>query len=321
MLQQLTEAKMTNYKIPVIIDCDPGTDDIFALMLARNIKCFDVKAITAVAGNVELKHTANNALCLSDFLDWNIPVAEGAELPLCGQLNTAALVHGANGMQGYTLPVAKKQFAGIPAWDLIYNIALKENGKLEIIAIGPLTNIATTILKYPQIKHLISKITVMGGGFMFGNTTSASEFNISVDPLAAQIVLESGIPVYLCPLDVTYKAYITENEIQHISLMNKKETDFLVKITEVYKSAGNNNSIPGKPLHDPTAVLFAADNTYFRFKQCSVVVETESNVSYGATITDLWSDKKMNLNNAYIVYDIDRKIFIDNIYTLLEKYS
>ena len=312
---------MENYKIPVIIDCDPGTDDIFALMLARNLECFEVKAITAVAGNVELKHTANNALCLSDFLAWNIPVAVGAELPLYGQLNTAALVHGANGMQGYTLPIATSQFSDVPAWDLIYDIALKENGKLEIIALGPLTNIAIAILKHPQIKHLVSRIVVMGGGFMFGNTTSASEFNISVDPLAAQVVLEAEIPVYLCPLDVTYKAYITEDEIQHISSMNSKETDFLVKITEVYKSAGNNNSIIGKPLHDPTAVLFAADNSYFKFKQCSVVIETESKISYGATITDLWSDKKMNLNNAYIVYDIDRNKFIDTIYTLLEKYS
>ena len=308
-------------KMPVVIDCDPGTDDIFALMLAKQLENLDVRAITAVAGNVELSHTSDNALRVAAFLGWDVPVAAGASKPLCGALHTAAEIHGSNGMLGLTLPEPDRGLDSRPAWDVIYEEAVRA-GKLTLIATGPFTNVAIAAQKYPDLGRYVERIVVMGGAFFAGNTTPATEFNVFVDPEATQAMLESGIPVYICPLDVTHKAYITPDEIARVAELGSEQAKFLADVTSRSMAAvGMYAAGRGVPLHDPCAVMFAADESLFTFDRCSAVCETRGRITRGMTVCDLWSDKKLGLNNAYVVHGVDRERFIGRIMELMARYS
>ncbi len=307
-------------RIPVIIDCDPGADDVAALLLARQSEKLDVKAVTTVAGNVELSFTSSNALQLLSSIEWDIPVAKGAEKPLLCRLQTAEEIHGKGGIHGLTLPKANRDFDPRPAWDLIYDIAKELQGALEIIAIGPLTNIATALMKYPDLPDMIKRIVIMGGAILAGNTTPAAEFNIFVDPEAGKRVFESGIPVYMCPLDVTHQSYITPEEIETVRGLGTKAAEFFAEIT------GRNADVVsfysgglGVPLHDPCAVLFAEDSSYFEFEDCFIGVETSGEYARGKTVTDCYSDKQFE-HNAFLVKTIDRDVFISRIYELMRRY-
>ena len=307
-------------RIPVIIDCDPGTDDIAALLLAFKSEKFEVKAITAVAGNVELEHTSQNALRLTDYIGWDVPVAKGAEKPLLCPLQTAEDIHGKGGMRGLTLPEAERGFDPLPAWDMIYDIAQNCGGALEIIAIGPLTNIATALMKYPSLPDKVKRLVIMGGAVLAGNTTPAAEFNIFVDPEAAKRVFESGIPIYMCPLDVTHQSYINKDEIETIRRLGTKEAEFFAEITgRDYDRLSFYSDGRGVPLHDPSAVLFAEDSSYFEYEECFIGVETSGEFARGRTVTDCYSDKQIE-NNAYLVKTIDRQRFISRILELMRRY-
>jgi len=307
-------------KIPVIIDCDPGVDDIAALILAKQIEVFDVKAVTTVAGNVKLKRTTKNALRLLTFLDWDIPVGKGAKKPLTCSLVTAEDVHGNDGTSGLSLPKTGKKPDSENAWDLIYRIAYENQGKLDIIAVGPLTNIAIALTKYPVLAGWINRIVIMGGAFLAGNTTPAAEFNIFVDPEAAKRVFTSGVPFYLCPLDVTHEAYITMDELDDISRLGSKEALYFADIIRPYLAIVSMQSWGrGAPMHDPLALLFAADNSYFTYEECFIGVETRGLLTRGRTVTDCYSDKQLD-KVGFLVQTVDRKTFIRHIKDLMSRY-
>jgi len=308
-------------KTPIIIDCDPGVDDIAALLLARQVERFDVKAVTTVAGNVRLEHTTKNALELLSFMGWDIPVGRGSEGPLTRPLVTAEDIHGAGGMGGLSLPGTQKTPEAEPAWDLIYRLAKENPGTLEIIAVGPLTNIATALAKYPELPGLISRIVIMGGAFLAGNTTAAAEFNIYVDPEAARRVFASGIPFYLCPLDLTHQGYITEGELSEIGCFDSPQAKFFrdVLMFGYYDIAAAYTGGKGVPLHDPVAMLFSADESYFTFEECFIGVETRGLLTRGRTVTDCYSDKQLD-NNGFLVQTVNREAFIEHIKNLMKKY-
>jgi inosine-uridine nucleoside N-ribohydrolase len=307
-------------KIPIIIDCDPGVDDIAALILAKQIECFDVKAVTTVAGNVKRKHTTRNALRVLDFLKWDIPVGKGAKSPLACPLQTAEEFHGKGGMSGLSLPKTDKKPEKEAAWDLIYRIAGETRGELDIVAIGPLTNIAIALAKYPELVDWIHRIVIMGGAILAGNTTPAAEFNICVDPEAAKRVFTSGVPFYLCPLDVTHEGYITSGDLDDISRFGSKEAVFFADIIRPYLAlASIYSGGRGAALHDPLALLFAADNSYFEYEECFIGVETLGSLTRGKTVTDCYSDKQLD-NNGFLVKTVDRDVFIKQVKGLLLKY-
>ena len=308
-------------KIPVVIDCDPGVDDIAALLLARQCEGLDVKAVTTVAGNVPLEHTTKNALELLSFLSWDIPVGRGAERPLTQRLETAEEFHGAGGMGGLTLPSTTKTPEPEPAWDLIHRLAKEHPGELEIIAVGPLTNIAIALAKYPELPGLISRIVVMGGAFLSGNTTPAAEFNIYVDPQAARRVFTSGVPFYLCPLDLTHQGYITKEELDEIGGFGSAQAKFFrdVLMFGYYEMAAAYTGGKGVPLHDPVALLFAAEPGLFTWEECFIGVETQAQLTRGRTVTDCYSDKQLD-NNGFLVQTVNRQGFIEHIKALMKKY-
>ena len=305
--------------IPVILDCDPGVDDAIAFLLAKQLPQLKVLAITSVAGNVGLEHTNYNALGLVEFLDWDVPVYRGAAGPVFRKRVDAEAVHGSNGMAGIDLPHTRKEVEGVSAWDAIHHYALEENGMIEIIAICPLTNLALAFLKYPDLPQLIKRIVIMGGATAAGNATPAAEFNIYADPEAADIVFCSGVPVHMCGLDMTMKALMTPAELDQVAEFGTKQALFFRDVVQNIVGFMKRIGIVGINMHDPAALLYAADDSIFKAHPAGIRVETKGSITQGKTVTDLFSDAKWP-KNAFAVMDIDHDAFVRKVFELMSKY-
>lgn len=305
--------------IPVILDCDPGVDDAIAFLLAKQLPQLKVLAITSVAGNVSLEHTTYNALGLLEFLDWDLPVYRGASGPIFRKRVEAAEVHGANGMAGFDLPHTRSEIEGVNAWDAIHQYAVEQQGALEIIAIGPLTNLAMAFLKYPDLPQLIKRIVIMGGSSYAGNATPAAEFNIFADPEAADMVFCAGVPVHMCGLDMTMKALMTPAELDQVAAMGSKEAVFFRDVVQDIVAFMKRLGIIGINMHDPAAVLYAADDSIFKAYPAGIRVETKGSITQGKTVTDLFSDAKWQ-KNGFVAMDLDREAFVKKVLELMRKY-
>ncbi len=294
---------------PVWLDCDMGVDDAVALMTLGRQKELRLAGISAVAGNAELCRTYGNARDVSRLLGLDAPVYPGAERPLFQELRTASAVHGENGLGGAALPPSGAPDPGIPAWDALYRAAAEEEGELQVIAVGPLTNLAIALGKYPRLKTLLKRILLMGGAARGGNVTPAAEFNILADPHAAQLVFRSGIPIVMCGLDVTEKAYLTRGETEALGAgetpVRRFFRDCTAKLLRWHEELGD----PGLTLHDVCPVLYLTHPELFRGEEAGVYVETRGTVSNGKTVTDLWSDKKFPDRHVFVVLEVDREGF------------
>lgn len=294
-------------KIPVIIDTDPGIDDFLAIMLAKSSAKLDIRAITAVCGNQTLEKTSKNALDIASLLDINVAVAKGAQTPLDRELYTAGDVHGENGIGNIYLEASSKEFDNRYAWDLIYDEAKKENGNLEIIAIGPLTNIAIAVLKYPELVNMVKRLTIMGGSASSGNRTEHAEFNIWADPLAADIVFKSGFNMVMVGLDVTRKTLLSEENIEEIKAVKSEHIDIIGSLLDEmfkrYKKLGN----PGVVIHDALAVAYVIDESCLELKNCQVSIESRDEIRIGKTIVDLEGKDK----NVAVAFEVDFNLFKD----------
>ncbi len=212
-------------KRPLIIDCDPGIDDAECIMMVQGSGQFDIRGITAVHGNVPLSHTSNNALFLSKMYGIDCPVYLGAKEAIIQRLPRAEYVHGNNGLIGFdtTLPEGA-EFAQGHAWDFIWEEAVKQNGELEILAIGPLTNLAIAVMKHPELPKLVKNLVIMGGAAGSGNFGVYSEYNIAQDPHACEIVLQAGFPKFtMVDLNACRSVWLNGEEIE--KLRNLPETN------------------------------------------------------------------------------------------------
>lgn len=294
-------------KIPVIIDTDPGIDDFLAIMLAKSSAKLNIRAITAVCGNQTLEKTSKNALDIANLLDIDVAVAKGAQTPLDRELYTAGDVHGENGIGNIYLEASSKEFDNRYAWDLIYDEAKKENGNLEIIAIGPLTNIAIAVLKYPELVNMVKRLTIMGGSAGSGNRTEHAEFNIWADPLAADIVFKSGFNMAMVGLDVTRKTLLSEDNIEEIKAVKSEHIDIIGSLLDEmfkrYKKLGN----PGVVIHDALAVAYVIDESCLELKNCQVSIESRDEIRIGKTIVDLEGKDK----NVAVAFEVDFNLFKD----------
>jgi inosine-uridine nucleoside N-ribohydrolase len=306
-------------QIPLIFDCDTGVDDAIAIMLLNKLPKFKLLGLTSVAGNVELEKTTNNTLRVLELIGADIPVYRGAAKPIFREHVRAVYVHGENGLGGIELPQTKHAVPGINAWDFIYQEAVKWQGKLEIIAVGPLTNLGLAFIKYKQLPELIKRIVIMGGSASLGNITPSAEFNIYVDPEAADIVFCSGVPVVMCGLDMTMKAYLTAEEMAQVGALGNKPAKFFQDVVQGPVNFYHSLGLPGMSLHDPAAVLYANDPSIFETHPVGVRVETKGPLSFGRTVTDLYSDAQWE-KNATIVTDIDREKFKEIVLDLMSKY-
>ena len=189
-----------------------------------------------------------------------------------------------------------------------------------MIAVGPLTNLATALGKYPDLKTLLKRILLMGGAAQGGNVTPAAEFNIYGDPHAAQMVFKSGVPVVMCGLDVTLKAYLTPEEVDEIGSHDTPVCRFVHQSNQLALAFNERISAPGLCCHDTCPVLFLACPELFSGEEAGVYVETRGEVTLGKTVTDLWSDKQFADRHVFVVLDVDREKFIAKVRELLLSY-
>ena len=305
--------------IPTIIDSDAGIDDAIAIMLAAKLPQLKLVGVTSVAGNVGVDKTTHNCLRVLEFTGMDVPVYRGSAGPMFRQRVDAAFVHGADGLGGMDLPCHTHEVEGIKAWDYIYSEAVRWNGELQLIAIGPLTNLGMAFVKYPGLPKLLKRIVIMGGSASEGNDTPAAEFNIWADPEAADIVFCSGVPVHMCGLDVTMQAHLTPGEIDEIGRIGNPQSNFFRDVVQGILNFLSQFNFPGMHMHDPVAVLYAADDSMFEASPVGVRVETKGALTLGRTVTDLYSDAQWE-KNAFIVTKIDRDAFVKKVFELMSKY-
>ncbi|SNS54136.1 pyrimidine-specific ribonucleoside hydrolase [Anaerovirgula multivorans] len=307
-------------KKPVIMDCDPGHDDAIALLLAFASDKLEVKAVTIVAGNQTQEKTLNNALRVLSFANIEAPVARGAEKPLMRELITAPEVHGDSGLDGPELPEATLKPVDLSAIELIAKVVRESDERITLIPTGALTNIAKFILCYPELKNKIERISLMGGACVGGNWSPAAEFNILVDPEAADIVFKSGIPITMCGLDVTHRALIYEEDIERIRSVGGKVAVMVAELLEFFAKFHMDTGFEGSPLHDPCAVAWVIDPTIINTKKLHVDIETTGIHTLGATVVD-YHDVLKKEKNAEVAFDIDREKFVDMLVEAMKFYQ
>ena len=308
-------------KFPMLLDCDTGVDDAVAILLTKYLNTLELKAVTTVAGNVEVEHTTRNTIQVLELAGMEqIPVYRGAEKPLLCEAVTAHHVHGQNGLNDMVLPKPKREPEKMPAWDAIYEYAKEYQGELVVVAIGPLTNLALAIAKYKELPKLLKRIVIMGGAAVGGNVTPSAEFNVYADPEAADMVFTCGAPVYMCGLDVTMRAYLSAEELDEIAALGSKQAVFTRDVMQGILKFYRTYKLAGVAFHDPVTVLYADDDSYFQTDFAGVRVETKGRLTRGKTVTDLYSDKQME-HNAYVVTNVDRDIFKKRVFEIMAKYG
>ncbi|MDZ7823965.1 MAG: nucleoside hydrolase [Ahrensia sp.] len=300
----------------IIIDTDPGQDDAIAILLALASPELDVLGITTVAGNVPLPLTSKNALKICELAGRrDIRVFAGADAPLIRALITAEYVHGKTGLDGPDLPEPTMQLAEGHAVDFIIS-TLRDNaiGHVTLCVLGPMTNIALALQKAPDIAVKIREIVLMGGGFFEGgNVTPAAEFNIFVDPQAAEIVFSSGIPIVMAPLDCTHKALTTQARIDALRAKNTTVCDATADLVDFFERFDEEKyGTDGGPLHDPCVIAYLLRPALFKSKMCNVTIETQSELTMGMTVIDWWGVTKRE-KNALVLSDIDAAGFFELI--------
>ncbi len=298
----------------IIIDTDPGQDDAVAILLALASPELDVVGITAVAGNVPLALTEKNARKICELAGRSdTKVFAGAVRPLVRPLVTAEYVHGKTGLDGPDLPEPAMQLQSQHAVDFIIETILSGNdGEITLCPLGPLTNIALALIREPKIAPKIREIVLMGGGFFEGgNVTPTAEFNIYVDPQAAEVVLTSGIPIVIMPLDVTHKALTTRARVDRFRAMKTRVGDATAALLDFFERFDEQKyGTDGGPLHDPCVIAYLLKPELFKGRHCNVIVETGSELTMGMTVIDWWSVTGRPAN-ATVMRDIDAEGFFE----------
>jgi inosine-uridine nucleoside N-ribohydrolase len=270
----------------IILDTDPGVDDAIAIFLALRSPELHVEAVTPVCGNVPLSLTLPNALRLVEIAGrTDIPVAAGAATPLVRRLVTAKYAHGNNGLGGVDFPEPKLKPVSETATELIRRIVRANPGEISIVAIGPLTNVATVLKSDPTIAPLIKSIVIMGGSLSGGNVTPAAEFNFYVDPEAARIVFDSGIPLTMVGLDVTRKVLIRDEQVRALEAVQNPVSQAAGKILRAnFDRLHKTSNAVDFAMHDPLTVAQLVDPSVVTLKDFFVEIETTGELTAGQSL-------------------------------------
>ncbi len=293
----------------IIIDTDPGQDDAVAILLAlASPEDIEVLGITAVAGNVPLELTAKNARIVCELAGrTDIPVFAGCDRPLGRKLVTAEHVHGKTGLNGPVLPDPRMPLQKEHAVDFIVRTLRElDGGAVTLCPLGPLTNIAMAFEKAPDIMERVAGIVLMGGAyFEVGNITPAAEFNIYVDPQAADIVFKSGVDITVMPLDVTHKALVTRPRNDAFRALGNQVGTAVAEMTDFFERFDKEKyGSDGAPLHDPCVIAYLIRPDLFSGRRVNVEIETRSELTMGMTVADWWhvTDRAPN---ALFMGDLD----------------
>ncbi len=279
-------------KTPIIIDCDPGQDDAIAIFLAMAAsQRLDTLAITTVAGNVSVDKTSRNARIVCEWAGRpDIPVHAGCERPLMRAPVFAEHVHGSEGLEGPELHEPAMPLQALHAVDALIDTLRTHGERVTICALGPLTNIAMALMKAPDIRRHIAEIVIMGGAMSEGgNITPCAEFNFFVDPHAAKIVLASGLPITMVPLDATHQVLVTPAHLEQLARLGNGAGMRAAQILGCYALAERGRfGGAGGPLHDPCVIAYVLAPQLFTGRMVNVCVETGSALTQGMTAVDWW---------------------------------
>ncbi|MFF2277119.1 nucleoside hydrolase [Agromyces sp. NPDC058126] len=296
--------------LPVIVDCDPGHDDVFALWLAAGHPALDLRAVTTVGGNVALEHTSRNArVALSIAGVTGVPVAAGAAAPLVRELETAEWIHGENGLGGPELPEATVPLEARGATELIADTLLAAEEPVAIIATGPLTNVAILLRDRPELAARIARIVWMGGSTERGNATPYAEFNAWVDPHALDLVVRSGVDFTMVGLNVTHRALVTQSVRDRLSATGTRTAAFGDELLEFFCRTNDEVfGMPDGPLHDPVAVAVLVAPDVVTLRRTRLDIELTGTETLGATSVD-FDGMLRREPNAHVAVDLDVERF------------
>jgi purine nucleosidase len=309
----------------IIIDCDPGQDDAVALLLAfASPDELELLGITTVCGNVPLALTQRNARMVCDIAGMrNVPVYAGCAEPLERRLKTAEAIHGETGINGMTVFEPETPLQPEHAVDFIVETLLAaDDASITLVPTGPLTNIATAIEREPAILSRVEQIVLMGGAMREGgNRTPSAEFNILVDPHAADIVFRCGRPIAAMGLDVTHQVLSTRDRVDRIRALGNSvaiATADMLSFFDRYDTVKYTSK--GAPLHDPCTVAWLLKPDLFEGKDCNISIETESALTMGHTAVDFWHVTDRPINATWI-HAVDAPGFYDFLIERLARYG
>ena len=268
----------------VVLDCDPGIDDAFAIAFACGHPGLELRGVTTVAGNVSLDRTTHNALAVLEFLGHGrVPVAAGSPVPLLRPFEDAHSVHGTSGLGAARLPEPRGRPVDTHAVDFLIDQIARAPGELTLVATGPLTNVALAVRRYPPLVTQVADFVIMGGSAGRGNVTPAAEFNIWCDPEAAAIVFGAGWRVTMAGLDVTHQALATAETKDRMRGLGPLADELLLPGLHGYRGITTRG---GQAVHDVCALALIAAPALFGCEPARVEVETQGRWTAGMTVTD-----------------------------------
>ncbi|MCO4204291.1 pyrimidine-specific ribonucleoside hydrolase RihA [Aeromonas taiwanensis] len=309
--------------LPVILDCDPGHDDAIALILALASPELQVLAVTTSAGNQTPDKTLHNALRILTLLGrHDIPVAAGAPKPLARELIIADNVHGESGLDGPRLPDPAFAPQAMTGLELMAKCLRESPEPVTLVPTGPLTNIALLLAAHPELKPRIARIVLMGGAAGAGNWTPAAEFNIYVDPEAADMVFKSGVPITMCGLDVTHEAQVMDEDIARVRAIANPVARCVAELLDFFMIYHRDPKwgFAGAPLHDPCTIAWLLAPALFHGVECRVDIETQGAHTSGMTVVDRYGLTGKPAN-ALVLLGLDRAGFIDLLVQRLRSFG
>jgi pyrimidine-specific ribonucleoside hydrolase len=307
-------------RIPVILDGDPGHDDAIAWVLAASSPLLDIRLVTSVCGNQTIEKTTYNAGRVLALIGLDVPLAMGRVKPLVAEARVAPSVHGASGLDGPALPEPNKQPVEQDACVMMAQILENSEEPVVLVSTGPLTNVASLLLCYPQLKPKIRAIYLMGGGIRYGNWTPAAEFNILVDPEAADVVFTSGLPITMAGLDVTERALVFPEDFARIRAVGNPVAEVVADWLDFFYDFHRSIGYAGAPVHDAVAVAALIKPEIMTMQNMYVAIETTGDYCRGMTVGDplgIWQKPA----NARVILDIDREAFVDLLVEAAKHYG
>lgn len=303
----------------IIIDCDPGHDDIIAILVALAHKDeLNILGFTTVAGNQTLDKVTNNLLKVETYLGIDIPVYKGYNSPIVKELDVQPLAHGESGLDGPVLPEAINSAKDMHAIEFMKKTLLEAKDKVTFVCIGPLTNMGLFLKTYPELREKIDQIVIMGGGIYNGNVLIKAEFNIYHDPEAAKIVFDSGVKVVMAGLEVCYSGSILLTETERAK-DGGKASKLFYDLMKFYQGYAIRNGWDRTAIFDATPVIYLLYPELFKSEEKEVYIETVGEYCRGMTVVDTRNRATEMKNPKTVLVSTDREKFVEVIFDALNK--
>lgn len=300
-----------------LIDCDPGADDVMALLYAMKHEELDIKGIITVSGNVPIEKVTYNACGVVKLAGRNIPVCKGSERPLVKTTFDASDVHGESGIGSLSLPDGKENLVERNFIDFYMEKLFESEEKTTIIALGPMTNLALLIKVHPEAAEKIERIVFMGGAYNDGNVTPYAEFNAYVDPEAYKILFDTEIKMVMVGLDATHMSLLKLEEIESLDLHTEAGKFIKDLLTWYCKNVMEVYGYEGAHMHDPSAILYVTNPEIFTSFNSTLDICTNDDITRGKILVNNRSQKK----NVTVLTSLDNEKFKNVFFNTLKKYN